>query len=134
MIQLRRFTKDKRSVNLPVACRHRKFQCIFVTRNLYHQSKWSRTIDIKIIHVVLFKSSGELQQVCYFGRQLRELDFIREASQRANDTTRRFGYLLINFDLKTNDVLRFHSNIVAPQPNIFNTQSSTAKETNLTNE
>ena len=56
------------------------------------------------------------------------MDFIREAYQRA--TTRPFGNLLIDFDPKTSDVLRFCSNIVAPQLNTFYIPSSTAKETN----
>ena len=68
----------------------------------------------------------------HFGRQLKQLDFIREAYQRA--TTRPFGHLLIDFDPKTSDVLRFCSNIVAPQPTTFYFPSSTAKETILTNE
>ena len=47
---------------------------------------------------------------------------------------RPFGHLLIDFDPKASDVLRFWSNIVAPQPTIFYIPSSTAKETLLTNE
>ena len=119
-------------VELAVAGRHRKLHCIFVKHNLFHQSKWSRTIDLNTTHVILFKSPRDLQQIDHFGRQLKQMDFIREAYQRA--TTRPFGHLLIDFDPKTSDVLRFCSNIVAPQPTIFYILSSTAKETLLTNE
>ena len=105
---------------------------IFVKHNLLYQSKWSRTIDLNTIHVILFKSPRDLQQIDHFGRQLKRLDFIREAYQRA--TTRPFGHLLIDFDPKTSDVLRFCSNIVAPHPTTFYIPSSTAKETLLTNE
>ena len=77
-------------------------------------------------------SPRDLQQNDHFGRQLKQLDLIREVYQRA--TTRQFGHLLIDFDPKASDVLRFCSNIVAPQPTIFYIPSSTAKETLLTNE
>ena len=90
----------------------------------------SRTIDSNTTYVILFKSPRELQQIDHFGRQLKHLDFIREAYQRV--TTRPFGHLHIDFDPKTSDVLRFCSNIVAPQPTIFYIPSSTAKETLLT--
>ena len=124
--------QEQAIVKVAVAGRHRKLHCIFVKHNLFHQSKWSRTIDLNTTHVILFKSPRDLQQIDYFGRQLKHLDFIREAYQRA--TTRPFGHLLIDFDPKTSEVLRFCSNIVAPQPTTFYIPSSTAKETLLTNE
>ena len=129
---MNRFTKNKRLSNLQLPGRHRKLHCIFVKHNLFHQSKWSRTIDLNTTHVFLFKSPRDLQQIDHFNRQLKQLDFIREAYQRA--ATRPFGHLLIDFDPKTSDVLRFCSNIVAPQPTTFYIPSSTAKETLLTNE
>ena len=76
---------------------------------------------------MLFKSPRDLQQIDHFGRQIKQLDFIRDY-QRA--TTRPFGRLLIDFDPKTSDVLRICSIIVAPQPTTFYIPSSTAKETN----
>ena len=83
-------------------------------------------------HVILFKSPRDLQQIDNFGRQLKQLELIREAYQRA--TTRPFGHLLMEFDPKTSDVLRICSNIVAPQPTTYYIPSSTAKERLLTNE
>ena len=84
--------QEQAFVKLAVAGRHRKLHCIFVKHNLFHQSKWSRTIDLNTTHVILFKSPRDLQQIDHFGRQLKQLDFIREAYQRA--TTR--PYLLIS--------------------------------------
>ena len=122
--------QEQAFVKLAVTGRHGKLHCIFVKHNLFHESKWSRTIDLNTTHVILFKSLRDLQQFDNFGRQLKQLDFIREAYQRA--TTKSFGHLLIDFDPKTNDVLRFCSIIVAPQPTTFYIPSSTAKETLLT--
>ena len=124
--------QEEAFVKIAVADSHRKLHCIFVKHNLFHQGKWSCTIDLNTTHVILFKSPRDLQQIDDFGRQLKQFDFIREAYQRA--TTRPFGHLPIGFDPKTSDVLRFCSNIVAPQPTTFYIPTSTAKETLLANE
>ena len=124
--------QEQAFVKLAVAGRHRKLHCIFVKHSLFHQSKWTRKIDLNTTHVILFKSQRDLQQIDHFGRQLKQLDFIREAYQRA--TTRPLGLLPNDFDPKTSVVSRFCSNIVAPQPTTFYIPSSTAKETLLTNE
>ena len=38
--------QEKEFVKIAVAGRHKKIHCIFVKHNLFHQSKWSRTIDL----------------------------------------------------------------------------------------
>ena len=81
--------QEQAFVKLAVAGRHRKLHCIFVKHNFFHQSKWSCTIDLNTTHVISIESPRDLQQIDYFGRQLKQLDFIREAYQRA--TTRPFG-------------------------------------------
>ena len=124
--------QEKEFVKLAVAGRHKKVHCIFVKHNLFHQSKWSRTIDLNTTHVILFKSPRDLQQIDHFGRQLKQLDFIRDCYKKA--TSQPFGHLLIDFDPKTSEILRFSSNIVGPYPTIFYIPSSTAKETLLTND
>ena len=87
--------QEQAFVKLAVAGRHRKLHCIFVKHNLFHQSKWSRTIDLNTTHVILFKSPRDLQQIDHFGRQLKQLDFIREAYQRARQDHSDI-YLLIS--------------------------------------
>ena len=47
--------QEKEFVKLAVAGRHKKVHCIFVKHNLFHQSKWSRTIDLNTTQIVLFK-------------------------------------------------------------------------------
>ena len=70
--------QEQAFVKLAVAGRHRKLHCIFVKHNLFHQSKWSRTIDLNTTHVILLKSPRDLQQIDDIGRQLKQLDFIRK--------------------------------------------------------
>ena len=124
--------QEKEFVKIAVAGRHKKIHCIFVKHNLFHQSKWSRTIDLNTTHVVLFKSPRDFQQIDHFGRQLNKSEFIRDCYQKA--TSSSYGHFLIDFDPKTSESLRFCSNITGPGPTIFYLLSSHAKETALTNE
>ena len=124
--------QEKEFVKIAVAGRHKKIHCIFVKHNLFHQSKWSRTIDLNTTHVVLFRSPRDVQQIDHFGRQLNKSEFIRDCYQKA--TSSSYGHFLIDFDPKTSESLRFCSNITGPGPTIFYLPSSLAKETALTNE
>lgn len=124
--------QEKEFVKLAVAGRHKKVHCIFVKHNLFHQSKWSRTIDLNTTHIVLFKSPRDLQQIDHFGRQLKKVEFLRDCYNKA--TSEPYGHLLIDLDPKTSECLRFCSNITAPGPTIFHLPSEVARETNLYNE
>ena len=124
--------QEKEFVKLAVAGRHKKVHCIFVKHNLFHQSKWSRTIDLNTTHIVLFKSPRDLQQIDHFGRQLKKVEFLRDCYTQV--TALPYGRLLIDLDPKTSEVLRFGSNITAPGPTIFHLPSAIAKETDLDNE
>ena len=124
--------QEKDFVKLAVSGRHKKVNCIFVKHNLFHQSKWSRTIDLNTTHIVLFKSPRDVQQIDVFGRQLNNTEFIRDCYKKA--TSEPFGHFMIDFDPRTSDSLRYCSNIVEPGPTEFYIPSSLAKETPLTNE
>ena len=124
--------QEKEFVKIAVAGRHKKIHCIFVKHNLFHQSKWSRTIDLNTTHIILFKSPRDVQQINHFGRQLNKSEFIRDSYQKA--TSIPYGHFMIDFDPKTSEPLRYCSNITGPGPTIFYLQSSQAKETLLTNE
>ena len=119
-------------MKLAVAGRHKKVHCIFVKHNLFHQSKWSRTIDLNSTHIVLFKSRRNLQQIDHFGRQLKKVEFLRDCYTQA--TALPYGHLLIDLDPKTSEVLRFGSKIRAPGTTIFHLPSAIAKETDIDNE
>ena len=116
-------------VKIAVAGRHKKIHCILVKHNLFHQSKWSRSIDLNATHVVLFKSPRDVQQMDQFGRQLSKSEFIRDCYQKT--TSSSYGHFLVDFDSKTSESLRFCSNIIGPGPASFYVPSSFSKETAL---
>ena len=124
--------QEKDFVKLAVSGRHKKVHCIFVKHNLFHQSKWSRTIDLNTTHIILFKSPRDLQQIDHFGRQLKKVQFLRDTYVKA--TSEPYGHLLVDLDPKTSECLRFSSNITPPGPSIFHLPSEISRETLLADE
>ena len=96
---------DKEFVKKATSGRHRKLHVIYVKHNLFHQRKWSRTIDLKTTHIILFKSLRDLQQIEYLRKQLNCLQLIKEAYKLA--TADSFGHLMVDLDPKNSQGLRF---------------------------
>ena len=84
---------------------------------MFHQSKWSRTIDLNTTHILLFKSLRDIQKIEYLGKQLNCLIIVKDAYKLA--TAEPCGHLIINLDPKTSQGLRFASQIIGPDPSIF---------------
>ena len=78
--------------------RHRGIHCIFIKHDLFHQSKWSRTIDLNTTHIIVFNSPRDSQQIEYFGRQLNNVYFLKECYTKA--VAEPHGHLLIDLDPK----------------------------------
>ena len=117
-------------VKIAVSGKHRGIHCIFVKHNLFHQSRWSRTIDLNTTHIILFSSPRHSQQIQFFGKQLNKVNFLKECYTKA--VAEPHGHLLTDLDSKTSECLRFCSNIVGPGPTIFYLPSSQAKITEIT--
>ena len=90
---------DKEFVKIATSGRHRKLHVIYVKHNLFHQSKWSRTIDLNTTHIILFKSLRDIQQIEYPGKQLNCLQLLKNAYKLA--TAEPYGHLIIDLDPKT---------------------------------
>ena len=123
---------DKEFVKMATSGRHRILHVIYVKHNLFHQSKWSRTIDLNTTHIVLFNSLRDIQQIEYLGKQLNCLRLITEAYKLA--TAETFGHLMIDLDPKTSQGLRFSSQLIGPDPSIFYLSSPEAVITTIANE
>ena len=123
---------DKEFVKLATAGRHKKINVIYIKHNLYQQSKWSRTIDLNTLHIILFKSARDIQQVEFLGKQLNLIKLLKHCYQLA--TKESFGHLLIDLDPKTSDCLRYCSNITEPGPTVFYLPSDKAETNPLNNE
>ena len=123
---------DKEFVKIATSGRHRKLHVMYIKHNLFHQSKWSRTIDLNTTHIILFKLLRDIQQIEYLEKQLNCLQLIKEAYKLA--TAEPYGHLMIDLDPKTSQGLRFSSQLIGPDPSIFYISSPEAVITTITNE
>ena len=123
---------DKEFVKIATSGWHQKPRVIYVKHNLFHQSRWSRKIDLNTTHIVLFKSLRDIQQVEYLGKQMNGLQLLTEAFKFA--TAEPYGHLLIDLDQKATQGLCFSSNLIEPEPSIFYIASQEAVITPLANE
>ena len=100
--------------------------------NLFHQSKWSKKIDLNTNHIILFKSLRDIQQIKYLGKQLNCLQLLKDAYKLA--TAEPYGHLIIDLDPKTSQCSRFTSQIIGPDTSIFYIPAQEAVITPTTNE
>ncbi len=123
---------NKKFAKIATSGRHKDVHVIFVKHNLYHQSKQSKTIDLQSTHVILFRSPRDASQIEVLGRQLNDVSFIKACYKKAIEEP--YGHLLIDFDTKTSEGLRYCSNICGPGSSTFYIKSSKAKATEIKNE
>ena len=130
----RKFLKnfnDKEFVEIATSGRHFKRHVIYVKHNLFHQSKWSRKIDLYTTQIILFKPLGHIQLIDYLGRQMNCLLLLKDAYELA--TAEPYGHLIIDLDPKTSQGLRFASQIIGPDPSTFYIPAQEAVITSITN-
>ena len=123
---------DTRFVKLATSGRHKGVHIIYIKHNLFFQSKYSKTIDLSNTHLVLFKSPRDANQIKYLGTQLQMAEFVEKCYKKATEDV--YGHLLIDFDPRTPEQLRFSSSVTGPGPSIFYLPSSKAVRTPITNE
>jgi Adenovirus IVa2 protein len=90
---------------------HKSVSVIFLSQNIFHQSKQNRTMSLNSHYLVLFKNPRDAMQVATFGRQMYpgKSKFLVEAFTDA--TSRAFGYLLIDLKPETEQKFRVRTNI-----------------------
>ena len=94
---------------------HLNCSIVFVTHNLYHQSKEYRTAVLNTTYLLLFKSPRGVGQVSVLARQLygnerRKSNALINAYTHA--TSRRYGYLLLDLSPGCPEQLRLRSKIL----------------------
>lgn len=75
---------------------HRRISVIMITQNIYHQSRYSRTINLNSGYLILMKTCRDLQQIHLLSRRMfpstpkRLLEAYEDAIRRPR------GYLVVN--------------------------------------
>ena len=95
-----------------VTSHHRNISVIFLTQNLFSPGKYSRTISLNCLNVVLFKNYRDNRQVITFGSQVLpgKVPFFKAAYEMA--TRKNFGYLHICLEPNQNREYQLRSNIL----------------------
>ena len=95
------------------AGRHSNISVIFITQNVFHSGKFSRSISLNCSHYILMRNR-DLGQIEVLGRQLfgrkKAFDFT-EIYKRALSYN-KFGYLLVDLSPNTPEELHLRTNIV----------------------
>jgi hypothetical protein len=84
-------------------CHHLRISVIFITQNLYHQAKYSRTINLNSSYLILMKTCRDLQQIHYLSRQMDPSTPKRLLEAYECATSRPWGYLVVNNLTATGD-------------------------------
>ena len=95
------------------AGRHSNISVIFITQNIFHSGKFSRSISLNCSHFVLMRNR-DMGQIEVLGRQL----FGRKKASDFADIYKRalsynkYGYLLVDLAPNTPEELQLRTNIV----------------------
>ena len=75
---------------------HSRISVIMISQNVYHQSRYSRTISLNTSYLILLKTCRDLQQIHFLSRQMFP-DTPKRLVEAYEDATRQpRGYLVVN--------------------------------------
>lgn len=90
---------------------HKNISVILITQNVFHQGKYCRDISLNCKYLVLFKNPRDKSQIYPLARQIfpeNPSSFVKVYKEA---TLNPFGYLFMDLTQKTNDLLRFQTDI-----------------------
>lgn len=91
---------------------HRNLSVIFITQNLFHQSRDSRDMSLNCHYLVCFKNPRDVGQIQFLARQMfpHNSKFLIDAYRDA--TSRPHGYLFLDFKQDTPEDYRVRTHIL----------------------
>lgn len=97
---------DKRIATMFTKMRHYNISTIFIVQNLYHNSKYLRTVTRNAHYLVVFPNPRDMGMIMTLGRQIYPLNtkFLPDAFNQA--TKKPFGYLFIDLKPGTDQKFR----------------------------
>lgn len=108
-------TQNKSVANLFTrGCHHQNISVIFITQNIFHQSKYARDISLNFSHIIVMNNPRDRAQFQFLCRQLWPenpkalLNVYKEVTQSP------FSYIYIDLNQKTHNLFRFRTDIFNP--------------------
>lgn len=94
---------------------HQNISVIFLTQNIFHQSKYARDMSLNFSHLCIMKNPRDRSQFQFLARQLypespRSLLEVYKSIVHGCP----YGYLFIDLTQKTHDLVRFRTDILNP--------------------
>ena len=121
-------SRSKQFEKIAIAGRHRKLNCISIKHNLFHKSANGRDTELQKTYIVLFKSPRDVQQIDVLGKQLGLGNTLWK--WYADATSVPYGLLMIDLSPKTNDLLRYSTDVTS-FPTSFCLLSSRSRVTQI---
>jgi len=75
---------------------HGRISVIMISQNVYHQSRYSRTISLNTSYLILMKTCRDLQQIHFLSRQMFPSTSKRLVEAYEDATRLPHGYLVVN--------------------------------------
>lgn len=75
---------------------HRRISVLMISQNVFHQSRYSRTITLNSSYMILMKTCRDIQQIHHLSRQMFPSTPKRLVEAWEDATRRPRGYLLVN--------------------------------------
>ena len=99
---------------------HKNISVIAVTQNVFHQSRFQRTISLNTHYMVLFKNPRDASQIQYLVRQVypKDPEYLAQVYERVM-TLGPYSYLFIDFRQETPDNMRLRANILEDEERYY---------------
>ena len=98
---------------------HKNISVIFITQNLFHQSKYAREMALNSHYLIAFKNPRDKKQIEYLARQLfpENPKYVIDAYRQA--TLNPHGYLLFDLKQDTDENKRLKSDVFESHISVF---------------
>lgn len=94
---------------------HRNLSVILITQNFFHKASHCRDISLNAKYLVALKNVRDRNQFSFLARQVLPEDSASLCEAYRDATNKPHGYLILDFDQETNDLLRFRTNVFPHQ-------------------
>jgi hypothetical protein len=94
-----------------VSSHHNNMTVILLSQNVFAQGQTARTISLNCHYIVLFNNKRDVSQISRLGSQIMpgKVAYFRDSYEKA--TSRRYGYLLIDFSPDTDKKYQLRTRI-----------------------
>ena len=82
---------------------HRNVSVIFLSQNIFHQGKHSRTMSLNVQYMVLFKNARDQSQIQTLARQMFPTDWRSFLNHYKVETSKEYGHVILDLHPSTPD-------------------------------